>query len=60
MASNPLGGSQNITLEKTKLIVVTKRTIRFARNVYQTHNITGFGEGEIDIGGIPWILIILM
>lgn len=57
--SNPFG-SQDITLEKNKVITVTKRTVRFARNVYQTHNIAGFGEGEVEIGGIPWAVIIIV
>ncbi|MDB9526541.1 DUF6232 family protein [Oscillatoria sp. CS-180] len=57
-ASSPFG-SQDITLEKNKVITVTKRTVRFSRNVYQTHNIAGFGEGEVDIGTISWGLIIV-
>jgi len=60
MAANPLGGNQSITLEQNKVIFVTKRTVRFARNVYQTHNIAGFGEGEVDIGSIPWGLVIIV
>jgi hypothetical protein len=58
-ASSPFG-SQDITLEKNKVITVTKRTVRFARNVYQTHNIAGFGEVEIDIGTVPWALIVVV
>jgi uncharacterized membrane protein len=57
--SNPFG-SQNITVEQNKVITVTKRTVRFAKNVYQTHNIAGFGEGEIDIGTIPWLLVVVV
>jgi len=60
MTANPLGGNQSITLEKNKVIIVTKRTVRFGRNVYQTHNIASFGEGEVDIGNIPWVLIIIV
>lgn len=54
---NPSGSNQNITLEKnkiSKIITVTQRTVRFSYNVYQTHNITSFTEGEIEIPGIPW------
>jgi len=61
MASNPFSGNQNITLDKnTKAIRVTKRTIRFSTSVYQTKNIAGFSEGDMDIGGVPWGLIILV
>lgn len=58
--ANSFGSNQNITLEKNKVITVTKRTVRFAKNVYQTHNITGFSEGEVDIGTIPWGIIIIV
>lgn len=58
VTANPLGSNQSITLERNKVITITKRTVRFSRNVYQTHNIAEFGEGEVDIGTIPWIIII--
>jgi hypothetical protein len=54
------GSDQSVTLEKNKVILITKRTVRFARNVYQTHNISGFSEGEVDIGTFPWIIIIIV
>lgn len=57
---NSFGSNRSITLEKNKVITVTKRTVRFAKNVYQTHNITGFSEGEVDIGTIPWGIIIIV
>lgn len=57
-ASNPFG-SQDITLENNQVITVTQRTVRFDKNVYQTHNIAGFGEGEVELGKIPWGLIII-
>jgi hypothetical protein len=58
---NPLGSNQSITLERNKTITITKRTVRFSgANVYQTHNITGFSEGEVDIGTIPWLIIIIV
>jgi Family of unknown function (DUF6232) len=56
---NPLGSNQSITLERNKVITITKRTVRFSYNVYQTHNITGFSEGEVDIGKIPEGIIIV-
>lgn len=56
--ANLLGSNQSVTLEQNKVITITKRTVRFSRNVYQTHNIAEFGEGEVDIGTIPWIIII--
>lgn len=51
---NSSGSNQNITLEKNKTIIVTQRTVSFSYNVYQTHNITSFTEGEVEIPGIPW------
>jgi uncharacterized membrane protein len=56
--ANPLGGNTSITLERNKVITITKRTVRFSKNVYQTCNITGLSEGEVDVGTIPWIIII--
>ena len=56
--AKPLGRNRSITLERNKVITLTKRTVRFSRNVYQTHNIAEFGEGEVDIGTIPWLIII--
>jgi len=58
--SNPLASNQNITLERNKVITITKRTVRFSNDVYQTHNITGFSEGEVEIGAIPWGIIIVV
>ncbi|MEM1392111.1 MAG: DUF6232 family protein [Cyanobacteria bacterium P01_H01_bin.150] len=52
--------SKSIVLERNKVITVTTRTVRYGAEVYQTHNIAGFGEGEVAIGGIPWIVLILM
>jgi uncharacterized membrane protein len=56
---NPLGSNQNITIENNKVITITQRTVRFSHNVYQTHNITSFTEGELDIVGIPWVIIVV-
>jgi hypothetical protein len=56
--ANHLVSNQSITLEWNKVITISQRTVRFSKNVYQTHNIAGFGEGEVDIGTIPWIIII--
>jgi hypothetical protein len=58
--SNPLASNQNITLERKKVITITKRTVRFSNDVYQTHNITGFSEGEVEIGTIPWGIIVAL
>jgi hypothetical protein len=55
---NPFKNSKGITLVSNKVITLTKRTVRFSKNVYQTHNITGFSEGEVEIGMIPWWIII--
>lgn len=60
MALNPLAnGTQNIALERNKVITITPRTVRSGLEVYQTHNISSFGEGEVDIGKVPWVVIIL-
>lgn len=58
--ANLLGSNQSITLEWNQSITITKRTVRFSRNVYQTHKIAGFGEGKVDIGTIPWMIIIIV
>src|ERR671933_1057113 len=58
--SNPLASNQNITLERNKVITITKRTVRFSNDVYQTHNITGCSEGEVEIGTIPWGIIVAL
>jgi hypothetical protein len=60
MASSSIFGNQSTTLEKNTKIFVTKKTVRFGKNVYQTHNIAGFSEGEVDIGQIPWVLVLLL
>ncbi|MEO0843195.1 MAG: DUF6232 family protein [Cyanobacteria bacterium J06643_5] len=52
--------SKNIVLERNKVITITNRTVRFGAEVYQTHNIAGFGEGEVEIGRISWIILIPM
>lgn len=57
--ANSLGNTQNISFERNKVIIVTKRTVRFANTVYQTRNITGFSECNIDTREIPEILIAL-
>jgi hypothetical protein len=59
--ANPLGNGKNITVEQGKRdVLVTKRTVRFGPNVYQTSNIAGFSEGEIEMAGIPWLLLIIL
>jgi hypothetical protein len=59
--ASPFGGSnQSITLEWNKVITISKKTVRFSKNVYQTHNIAAFGEGYVDIGTIPWGIIIVV
>jgi hypothetical protein len=40
--------SSNVTIERETIISATKKTFRFGKNVYQTHNITGFREGDLD------------
>jgi hypothetical protein len=56
---NPFKNTKGITLVRDQVITLTKKTVRFSKNVYQTHNITGFSEGEVDVGTIPWWIIIV-
>ena len=58
-ATSRTGINQGITLEWNKVITITKRTLRFSKNVYQTRNISAFGEGEVEIDIIPWWIVIL-
>jgi TM2 domain-containing membrane protein YozV len=55
---NLFGIDQSISIEKNKVITITKRTVRFSYNVHQTHNIASFAEGEVEMGGIPWGIIV--
>jgi Family of unknown function (DUF6232) len=52
-------GSRNVSLESNSVITVTRRTVRFAKNVFQTHNISSFSDGEVEIGRIPWAMAII-
>ncbi len=58
--SNLFGSNQSITIDRSKLITVTNKTVRFESSVYQTHNIASFTEGEVEIGGLPWIFLVLL
>jgi Family of unknown function (DUF6232) len=58
--SNLFGNNQSITIDRSKLITVTNKTVRFESSVYQTHNIASFTEGEVEIGGIPWIFLVIL
>jgi Family of unknown function (DUF6232) len=58
-AAGSFGNNQSITLEKDKVIFITNRTVVFSKAVYQIHNISGFSEGEVDIGKISWVIIIV-
>ena len=61
MQNNSLAATKNVALEHgNKIITITNRTVRFGRTVYQTHNVSGFSEGEVDIGTIPWMLLLLL
>ncbi len=59
MSANPFSSGQNIAIDRSKLITVTSKTVRFEGSVYQTHNISSFTEGEVEIGTVPWIFIII-
>ncbi|NES19857.1 MAG: hypothetical protein F6K41_13225 [Symploca sp. SIO3E6] len=58
--ANSLGMNQSITLERDQVITISKRTVRFWKNVYQTHNIAGFSEGQVGRGSIPFKIIIIV
>lgn len=50
---------KRIDLEQGKQsILLTKRTVRFKKTVYLTRNITSFSDGEVEIGSIPWLVIV--
>jgi Family of unknown function (DUF6232) len=59
MSSSPSFG-QNINVEKNQIITVTKRTVRFSKNVYQTKNVASFSEGNVTVSGLPWLLLIAL
>jgi hypothetical protein len=49
----------SITLKKNEAIQITKKTVSFGQDVYQFRNIVGFSEGEIELGNIIPIPLIL-
>ncbi|NER98847.1 MAG: hypothetical protein F6J86_34325 [Symploca sp. SIO1B1] len=42
------------------MITISRRTVRFWKNVYQTHNIAGFSEGQLAMGTIPLGILIIV
>lgn len=56
----PFVKNQNITLENSKAITVTRRTIYFSGNVYQTQNIERFSVEKVDIGTISFGSVLLL
>ena len=59
MATLSTSGNQTTLIEKNRAtITVSKRTVRFAKNVYQTKNVASFADGEVSIGQMPWWLVI--
>jgi hypothetical protein len=49
----------SITLSQKEEIKITRKTISFGRDVYQFHNVVGFSDGEVDLGKIIPMPIIL-
>jgi hypothetical protein len=49
----------SITLSQNEKIEITRKTISFGRDVYQSHNVVGFSDGEVDLGKIipMWIVL---
>jgi hypothetical protein len=54
-----LQGDTNTTIEKAKLIEITKKTVRFGDDVYQFCNVAGFGVSEIK-RSIPVKLVVAL
>lgn len=53
-----LQGNDKTTIEKAKVLYITKKTVRFGDDVYQFRNVTGFGIGEVKPKKIPFIVIL--
>jgi len=60
MALLSLFTSENVRLESKGVITVTRKTVRFSRTVYQTHNISEISEGYVSIGLVPWGLLVMV
>jgi hypothetical protein len=60
MSSSSSGFGQSVNVERNQVITVTKRTVRFSKNVYQTNNIASFSEGNVTVSGLPWMLLIIL
>lgn len=56
--NNLLSPNSQIDLINNATIYINKNTVQFGREVYQFHNITGFGVTPIKNTNTPWILII--
>jgi hypothetical protein len=50
----------NITLSQNEEIKITRKTISFERDVYQFHHVVGFSDGEVDLGKIIPMPVILI
>jgi hypothetical protein len=50
----------SITLSQNEEIKITRRTISFGRDVYQFHHVVGFSDGEVDLGEIIPMSVILI
>jgi hypothetical protein len=50
----------SITLSQNEEIKITRKTISFGQDVYQFHNVVGFSDGEVDLGKIIPMSIILI
>jgi uncharacterized membrane protein len=50
----------NITLSQNEEIKITRKTISFGRDVYQFHNVVGFSDGEVELGRIIPMPVILI
>jgi Family of unknown function (DUF6232) len=45
--------------DSDEVLTITSRTVRFSKTVYQTRNIAAFSEGNVPIGHIPWLIILV-
>lgn len=45
---NGLVSQENVKYRHNQTVTITKKTVQFGNNVYQSCNVTGFGVGEVE------------
>lgn len=57
-AKSPIGPNNNDTdIVDKAAIYINKKTVQFGQEVYQFHNITGFGVSKVKTGKVPILVI---